>query len=100
MGRAGARLEEPTPFGTADAAKAAFILRHDQNWALIFDWPRCDCRVATAVQIFFPWGEKRSRSGSDRMKGRVRSSSGKETDDETPPKLSPGEAALVSASRA
>src|SRR5260370_10102488 len=46
-----------------------------------------------------PWGQKRSRSGSDRMKGRVRSSSGKETDDETPPKLSPDEPALVSANR-
>src|SRR6266487_6138000 len=50
--------------------------------------------------VFFPSGQKRSGTGSDRMRGYVRSSSGKETDHETCPKLSPGEAALVSASRA
>jgi len=42
----------PTPCGAADAAKAAFILDHDQHRALIFGWPRCDCRLNLRCKVF------------------------------------------------
>ena len=42
----------PTAFGTADAAKAAFILPHDQHRALIVGWPRGNCRLSLRFKFF------------------------------------------------
>jgi hypothetical protein len=42
----------PAPFGTADAAKAAFILSHDQDRTFIFDWPGCDDLLSLGFKVF------------------------------------------------
>src|SRR5215469_6935559 len=42
----------PTPSGTADAAKATFVLGHDQHGSLIFGWPCCDCRFNLRRKVF------------------------------------------------
>src|SRR5437588_8901462 len=50
----------PTAFRTADAAKTAFILGHDQHRALIFTWPCGDCRLSLRLKVFlncaWAWG--------------------------------------------
>src|SRR5260370_1373961 len=42
----------PASLGTADAAKTAFILSHDQDRALIGSFPRCDCRLSLRCKVF------------------------------------------------
>jgi len=42
----------PAPFGTADAAKPAFILSYNQDRTFIVDWPGCDDRLNLRFNVF------------------------------------------------
>src|SRR6266516_4843056 len=43
----------PTTVGTADAAKTAFILGHNEDRTLILGWACGDCRLNLGFKVFF-----------------------------------------------